>query len=478
MSARHASTVVAAGALALTGCVHIIAPTDLVTVQPSTPALVFHDVNVFTATSHEALAHQDVVVRGGRIASVEPTVALDDETRAVWSHNRIIEGAGKTLLPGLIDVHSHPTGTGAPYWWVELPDAKRNLEAHLAVGVTTIYAPGGDLSQLSKLARDVDSGRIDGPRIKYAGQQITAAGGYPSTMLHALLPWPLADMADAGFTIGVHNATEARLAARRNLEGGASFVKVMVTRLPDANTPRLSEDELAAVVDEAHLHHRKVVAHIDDADDALLCARVGVDALWHGVQLDTLTPAQVTELTASIHTMAPTLGTFDRFEDSDATFAPSPLLQQTEPAAMLAQLGDANAHHDDKPAALTAWLQRLEANHAGRRANVKALHDAGMTLLVGTDANGADGSFPASIHDELLLMHEAGLDNAEVLLGATAYAARFLDAAPEFGTVEPGKIADLLLVDGDPLADLHATSHIALVVKGGHIVDRLRGFSP
>jgi imidazolonepropionase-like amidohydrolase len=478
MSVRALGTVSGIAAVALSGCVHVIAPTDLVTVQPTTPVLLFHDVNVFTATSHDALPHQDVVVRGGHIASVEPTVALDDDTRATWSRARIIEGAGKTLMPGLIDAHSHPTGTGAPYWWVELPDAKRNLEAHLAVGVTTIYAPGGDLALLHKLARDVDSGHIDGPRVFYAGQQITAAGGYPTTMLHALRPWPLADMAIAGFTREVHNATEARLAARRNLEGGASFIKVMVTRLPDENTPRLSEDELAAIVDETHLHHKKVVAHVDDANDALLCARMGVDALWHGVQLDTLTPAQVTELTSRIHIMTPTIGTFDRFEDSDAPFVASPLLQQTEPASVLQQLGDAQAHHDDKPAALSAWLKRLEANHDARRANVKALHDAGMTMLVGTDANGADGSFPAAIHDELVLMHEAGLDNAEVLLGATAYAARFLTSSPDFGTVEAGKVADLLLVDGDPVADLHATAHIALVVKGGRIVDRLRGFSP
>src|SRR6202042_2785790 len=104
--------------------------------------------------------------------------------------------------------------------------------------------------------------------------------------------------------------------------------------------------------------------------------------------------------------------------------------------------------------------------------NAKDLFDAGVTILVGTDADGADGAFPANIHEELIALHEAGLANADVLLGATSRAAQFLEAAPDYGTIEPGKSADLLLVEGDPLADLSATSHIVAVVARGRALER------
>jgi len=463
--------IAAAASLLTAACIHIPPSRELVAYEPA-GAILFHDVSVFAATSNESLAHQDVWVRDGRIASLGPTQPL-----AAADGVRVVEGAGKTLLPGLIDVHTHPTGSGAPFYRMELPDEPRNLQAHLYVGVTTIDVAGGDPDKLRDLSRDVESGKIPGPRMFYAGRIISQKDGYPADMVKKLLPFPISTMATNQFTAQITTPEEGRAAVRDNISKGTAFAKVAVTELPDT-APRLDAAELAAIVDEAHQHHQKVVAHVDSASDALLCARTGVDALWHDVQLDKLDPAQVAEIAAHIHTVAPTLSTFDAFDGlTDGTIAPSALLRQTESPGLVQSLIDAPKHIHEIPPELGAWMARLHANHAGRRANVKALHDAGVTILVGTDANGSDGSVPASIHEELVALHEAGLENSEVLLGATARAARFLDANADYGTIEPGKVADLLLVDGDPLADIHATAQIALVVSRGRVVKRLPGFA-
>ena len=459
--------------IALAGCVHFPPSVSLVSIAPQADELIFHDVAVFTGTSSELLAHRDVLVRDGRIISVLPTQALAlAATKAT-----VFEGAGKTLMPGLIDAHTHPTGSGAPFYRLEVPDVKRNLQAELYSGVTTVFVAGGNPIELRDLAEQIDGEKLIGPRILHAGRIVTKRDGYPPVMIKELVPWPLAGFAADDFAAQVSGAKEAREAVRKNLAAGASFVKIAVTELPD-HSPRLNQTEIEAAVEEAHRASKKVVAHVDSAEDALLCARAGVDALWHDVQLDALTPGQVKLLAARIHTLVPTLSTFDAFDALlDGNIKPSPLLRQTESPALIQSLLEARQHVAEIPPRLLVWMKKLHANHEGRRANVRALHEAGVTILVGTDANGADGSFPASIHDELRALGESGLGNAEVLLGATSRAARFLDADPNYGTIEAGKSADLLLLDGNPLADLGATARISAVVARGRVIDRGPGFA-
>jgi imidazolonepropionase-like amidohydrolase len=457
-------------ALLLVGCIHFPPSIRLVAVEPQKD-LLFHDVAVFTARSNESLQHQDVLVRAGSIVSIAPTTA------ALPRGARVIEGRGKTLLPGLIDVHAHPTGSGAPFYRLEYPDQERNLAAHLYVGVTTIYDPGGDPEELGKLSKRIESGELPGPRLIYAGRIITEKGGYPGVMIDQLLPWPVSRVASRRFSQEIATEDQAREAVQQNLAAGASFIKVAVTELPE-HTPRLDAALIAAVVDAAHEAGKKVVAHVDSADDALLAARSGVDALWHDVQLDALAPAQAHEIAARVRTMAPTLSTFDGFDSLlDGTIHPSPLLRATESPQLVQSLIDAPNHVNEIPPDLKAWMERLHRNHQGRRDNVRALRAAGVTILAGTDANGADGSFPADIHDELVDLTQAGLSNADALLAATSRAARFMEDDPGYGTIEPGKSADLLLVNGDPLQDIHATAEIALVVSRGRVIDRGPGFA-
>lgn len=473
----RAAGVSAAAALSLgaAACVHFPPSVKLVSLAPPSEAIVFHDVAVFAGTSNELLAHQDVIVRAGRIASVaatQPLEALDAKGA------RVFEGAGRTLLPGLIDVHTHPTGSGAPFYRIEVPDKERNLQAELYVGVTTIAVAGGDPVELRELSRRIESGQLLGPRLLYAGRIITKKGGYPPVLIQQLVPWPFAQMTIDEFVAQVDTPEQAREAVRTNLGAGATFLKLAVTQLPD-RSPRLDQAEIEAAVAVAHEEHRKVVAHVDSAEDALLCARGGVDALWHDVQIDRLDEAQVREIAAHIHTVTPTLSTFDALDALiDGDLHPSALLRATESPALIQSLLDGPRHRQEIPPPLAAWMMKLHANHAGRRANVKALHDAGVTILVGTDADGADGSFPAAIHDELRALTEAGLSNADALLGATSRAARFLDAGADYGTIESGKVADLLLIDGDPLAGIGATAQIVAVLARGKVIERGPGYAP
>ncbi len=451
----------------LSACVHSVDVRTLVKPEYEARDILFHDAAVFTALSPSLLEHHDVRVHEGRIISVSPTQAAPADVK-------VIECAGKTLMPGMVDVHGHPTGTGSPFYWLELPKPEHNLEAHLYAGVTTVYAPGGDPEALKALQTKVDRNVIAGPRFFYAGRMIGHAGGYPVSMINELLPPILRGIAADEFVAQVHNAAEARAAAEANLKAGASFLKVAITQLPDASAPRLTADEIRAVTDVAHAAHVLVVAHVDSAEDAELALNAGVDALWHNVQLDALTPEQVNAF-RKFKAVAPTVHTFDVFEQfDDSSFKARRLVRETESEGVIQAIKDADLHKKDMPPSLMTWLKNLKAHHADRIANVKKLHDAGITLLVGTDANGSDGSFPAQMQEELLALRDAGIAPAEILLGATSRAAAFLfgDQA-DFGSIAVGKRADLIVVEGNPLADLEVMNQLSVVMANGRLMTRI-----
>jgi imidazolonepropionase-like amidohydrolase len=267
---------------------------------------------------------------------------------------------------------------------------------------------------------------------------------------------------------------QGALAVRQRFAAGASMIKVVIADIP-RGAPRLSPAELDAIVHQAHQLGLPVIAHIDTSEDALLAARHHVDALAHGIETTVLTAEQAAELKASGIVMVPTLVNYERFcQLAQKRFLPLPLTVESEPEEVMAQFGPTFVDSAKLPAGFYKWGDELEANVKTRVENLSIAHAAGIPLVAGADAMGSVGTFAGDLHHELEMWVSAGLTPAEALLGATSHAAQFITPRPSFGTIEPGKSADLLLVEGDPLVDISATQRIVRVMARGQLIERHR----
>jgi imidazolonepropionase-like amidohydrolase len=456
--------------LLLSGCVHLPSYPKLVTAAPSPAPTFIRDVRVFRGTGPTAEEHLDVLVSDGVIREVRPTGGEPPAGALV------LDGRGRTLLPGFVDLHAHLTYTAAPPWYLTLPRPEHNAEAHVYAGVTTVLDLGGDVDAIRAVDRKVKSGALTGPRIYFAGPHLTVPRGYPLNMI-AEVYGTLATMSLKGsHALGVSSVAELEAEVDRLHAAGARFVKLMVATVPPSGSPRLSDEMIRRAVARAHAHGMKVAAHIDSLEDALLCARAGVDLLAHGVESAAVTDEAARQIAASGIALEPTLVNWERWDElADGQYRGSELERESEPAELLASL-DADhlkrEMHVWADSSFASWGEALGRFKKERPANFVRLARAGVPVFVGSDAMGSIATFAGAYHDELRLQVEAGLTPGEVLWAATGRAARFLDDKAHFGTIEPGQAADLVLVRGNPLEDIRRTSDIEEVLVGGARVRR------
>jgi imidazolonepropionase-like amidohydrolase len=443
---------------------HVPSYRSLISVGPE-ETIVIRNVRVFTATGTSTVEAARVVIEGGRISAIE---RLPGD---VPPKGRVVDGTGKTLLPGLIDFHTHVASAPAPIWYIVVPSPEHNLEAYLYGGVTTVVSMGDDLDEIGGLRDRLDRGEIGGPRLLFAGSPITKTGGHPQAVVDAAVPWPLGKlMPDFSFEIDAPGDAEA--AVDRMAGGGADLVKLVLDDLPPG-VPKLSADHVRAIAEAAHRRGLRVAAHIGTAEDGVTAAASGVDLLNHGIHRGLVTPEEAEAIAATGVAVSPTLIVFERcaqFFEAKMSF--DAMDREIESEEVLEQLSFEviSAHPADD--FLRPWFQEVLASRENQKKNAFALHRAGVPIFVGTDSSILGNIAGSSIHEEMRLLVEAGLPPAEVLLGATARPAAFLFREPEIGTVEVGKVADLVLVDGNPLDDITATKRIAAVIRAGRFVER------
>jgi imidazolonepropionase-like amidohydrolase len=351
--------------------------------------------------------------------------------------------AGRTILPGLIDAHAHVTshlerspGFGPPpplqgeeprpdelRWFIL---AKAAL-AMLAAGITTVRDVGSFDDEAIVLREAVRLGLIEGPRLLTCGRIIsaTAPGGriFGTMYCEADGPWAM------------------RRAVREQLRRGADYVKLMATgaRSVDREDPepaQMTHEELWAAVDEARRMGVRVAAHAEGLEGARMAIEAGVDTIEHGLSLHQ-EPALLDMMAARGIVLVPTLTTFhdlaERFADS---YAPR-LVEQAK--------------------------RQLESAYL----TVTAAQGAGVTLAMGYDSGP-----PGASALELLRLVDAGLSASEAIAAATSGSARAVGLADR-GTLQPGKVADLLVIDGDPLADptlIADQARLWLVVQAGRVI--------
>ncbi|HET9015474.1 MAG TPA: amidohydrolase family protein [Thermomicrobiaceae bacterium] len=394
----------------------------------------------------------EVVVDGERVVEVHRgngTLAVDGDG--------VIELAGGILLPGLIDAHVHLVGsgeTGDSAFGVgdvlnSIPtvtlNCLRNAQRDLEAGFTTVRDAACRYYADIALRDAVNRGELRGPRIWACGLGITSTSGHMNREKilppHLSLPGPTA-VADS--------PDEARRAVRQNLRYDVDFIKFNATltehvrRYRGYCAPEMTAETMRALIEESHWHGRTVTAHCYGGDGASWALDAGIDGIEHGFYL---TDEQLGQMARQGTVLCPTLSVVGRFREMGARALPP------------------GAPH------LESWRQKAIANAwktTGRA------HELGVRIICGTDA-----AMPYVTHGgnayELEMLVEAGLSPAEALVAATSGAADGI-ACPDVGRVQAGSFADLVWVDGDPLADvrvLQQRDRVALVIKGGEVmVDR------
>ena len=385
-----------------------------------------------------------VVIDGDRIAAAGPRATLS------WpSGAELIDAAGLTILPGLIDTHDHLASHGYALtrrWGLDEPASTSHLRTAavlrqtLAAGYTTIRDAGG-LDAGFKLA--VDEGLSTGPRLVTALAIISPTGGIGDSVSPSGHECCVA--AGPNLPRSVANGPDAvREVVRTMVRAGADVIKCATTGGASSRPghgPRdaaFNPDEMRALVEESHALGRRVMCHALGGPGLRVAIEAGVDSIEHGCYLDE-EPELIRMMADRGIALVPTLTVY--------------------------------VYHRQSPAPhVKARAEHLYPHHL---ASVRRALAAGVRVVAGTDAGG-HAHPPNALEIQYLV--EAGLTPMQALQAATGWAAECVGRKGEIGTVTPGALADLLLVDGNPLGDvtlLQRPERIRQVIKGGEVaVDR------
>ena len=403
-------------------------------------AMLLTNARVIDGTGRAPFERASVRVADGRIVEVESAV----DSMGTAAEDAALDLQGRTVMPGLIDAHAHlssdisrsPGFGPPPALHGELPRPRelgyfvlaKTARVLLAAGITTVRDVGSYDDEAIALREAVRLGIVEGPRILSCGRIIsaTAPGGAIFTTMYREADGP----------------DDMRKAVREQLRRGADYVKLMATGArsvlaEDPEPAQMTRDELAAIVDEAHRLGVRVAAHVEGLDGARLAVSEGVDTVEHGLSLHR-EPALLAAMAERGIVLVPTLSTFhdlaERFTDD---FAPA-LVEQAK--------------------------RQLEEAYA----TLAAAREAGVSVAMGHDSGP-----PGDNAIELVRMVDGGLSPLEGICAATFGSATALGLSSELGTVTAGAVADLLVVDGDPLSDVRMLcdpERIWMVVQGGKVV--------
>ena len=398
---------------------------------------VLRNASVLDAERGELVEGQSVVVEGGRIADVGPGLSGPDDAA-------LIDVAGKTVMPGLIDAHTHPTSVSFDFASSEWPPtyvaaiAGRALQGMLARGFTTIRdAGGGDHG----LARAVDEGYFTGPRIFYGGKQLSQTGGAGDYRAPSRRVWEDNYYAN---TIGVicDGVPEVRRAVREEVRRGAYHIKVYLSGAVDAPSDRVdstqfSIEELDAIVEEATAANIYVAGHAYTSRAINRGLKCGVRSIEHGNLMDE--------------------SSIPLFQQYGAFYVPTIVTYHS--LAQKSRDGLLDPEIDEK----------LHIVIGGALGALEMAHKAGIPIVYGTDLF-------ADMHGQQLqefIIRSEVQPPADLIRSATSVAARLLRREGELGVVAPGALADLLVIDGNPLDDIRVLTTpdqtLKLIMKEGAV---------
>ncbi len=387
-------------------------------------ALLITDATIVDGTGAAPQPGLSTLVEANRIVAIGPAEQIRAQHPAAATAQHI-DAAGKTLMPGLIDCHCHisfgETRTQEEqdlYTSVESRTLRAafNLRKVLRAGVTGFSAPGGSYYIGVALREAVRDKMIPGPRLTTAGRFITTSNGisdfYPESV----------GVPESSIGVVANTVDEMRTEVRKQIKNGVDFIKIGDTATGEVTA--FLHQEMAAIADMAHQLGKAVTIHARGSEAVDFAIDAGVDWIMHG---DRMSDDVVDRLAASGIPLCPTL-------------------------TLIANLYEWG-HLVGVPANKKAAYERLLTEFAAPALN--RAREAGVVFLTGTDTGFAVTPYGEWHARELeLLMRYAGLTSLEAIKAATSNAALTLGLAGEVGEVKEGRIADLLVVDGDPVADI------------------------
>ncbi len=401
------------------------------------------NATLIDGTGVDPVSNATVLVEGERITAAGVNVAPPADAE-------VIDAGGRTLMPGMIDCHVHLWGrvTHLQERLLTPPTlnafyAMRNAQRTLDAGITTVRDASGSPQGL-KMA--IERGLIPGPRMRLSVSALSQTGGHgDGTMPSGADPGGIADGRGPEWphTV-VDGPEEVRLAVRKLLRAGADFIKLCSTGgvLSPADEPahtQFTPEEIAVMVYEAKTQGKTCMSHAQGTQGILNAVLAGVESIEHGIYVD---ERCIDEMKARGTYLVPTL------------VAPVWVLRHAErmPGAILPQS-----------------VRKTKEVMEDHKRNIGEAIRAGVKVAMGTDSGvGHHGSNA----EELQLMVEAGMTPMQAIVATTKTASECVHMASDVGTIEPGKYADLLVVDGDPLSDitvLQDKARLALILQGGRI---------
>src|SRR5271166_2315913 len=402
---------------------------------PAPKTVVIRAGRLLDVKTGKTLSNQTIIIRGDKIVQVG--TALD---QLVPKDATVIDLSNATVLPGLIDAHTHITfnpNFGYSRLAISVPrealTGARNARVTLEAGFTTIRNVGASGFTDVALRDAINAGDVPGPRMLVSGPALSITGGHCD---NNLLPFEYHATSD-GVADGI---AAVQHKVRENIKYGSDLIKICATGgvLSKGDDPQASQytlEEMKAIVADAHRLGRKVAAHAHGAQGILWASEAGVDSIEHGSYID---DAGIAEMKKNGTYLVPTLYLADWFME--------------------------NAERNHVPDFL---LVKAKAVMPAARKNIAHAFASGVKVAFGTDA----AVYPHGLNArEFAVMVKLGLTPLQAIQSATVNAADLLGWPGKVGSLDPGAWADIVAVDGDPLKDVTTLERVKFVMKGGEVV--------
>ncbi len=381
---------------------------------------------VLDGTGKASIDQAVILIEGDRIKAAGRQADV-----AIPHGAEVIDCGGQTVLPGFVDAHSHTSiipGLGDQIGQLRQPPAQqliravRNLRTDLLSGVTTMRVVGEEYFIDVDLRDAIAAGSLPGPRLKVATRPITARNGHGAALT---------------FSDG---EDEIRRNIRENVARGADLIKLFMTggvssKGTAARWYAYSRHEVDVAVEEAHRNNKPVAVHAHGGPGVRICIEAGVDTIEHGKLCDLDDLVEMRRRNIWLVTNNAVGGHPDGIEKGDGH--------------------------------VPSIMAKLRESREKSRENFAAVLESGVKWALGTD------SMHGLMWWEIAKVVEWGADRHDAILAATRRAAEAIGMSDEVGSLEPGKLADVISVDGDPLTDITCLQHVRLVVHGGRRLDTL-----
>ena len=391
-------------------------------------------------TGHKLIQKATVIIESNRVEYAGSEISYREDANVIDLH-------GLTIMPGLIDCHLHLGGLTsdkpgravgktslmdmASFFWDYLRNYAHRRQLAIENGVTTIRSAGDHYPHIVRLRDKIAAGKLSGPRIFASGPIITAPGGHPAGTIYRGNRYIIENA-----TRQIADVNDAREEVRRLAEGGVDCIKAIYSDIDPMDithkVPKLSLSVLEVLANEAHQHNLRLMVHTGSSKETMNAVKAGADSIEHGI----LPGGDSTEFDDELVRIMVDKGTY---------FVPT--------------IAVAWAYKETYPDVFYSLKKAF-----------KKLHDAEVNIAVGTDSGTPGVVIGKGVHKELELMVEAGMNPMEAIIAGTRNAADNLGKLSELGTIERGKLADIIVISGNPLKEIGTTRDIKVVVKDGVIV--------